>query len=143
MEISKTRAGTAETGSWEIPPILRNFHLWVILVMIVILSFFYYLGFPSLRDNAGWLWSVRVFEFRYHINGSLFYIPFMYSVIAFNWVGLAVCGTACLLIMVPRIFLYSYSFTAFSNNVTFLIAPPMVVILQVRRLSPLMIQALA
>jgi signal transduction histidine kinase len=105
---------------------------WGILFIILALTFIYYshILFISLTDPRWeWLWYLIIFEYKYDINCSLFFIPFVYAAIIFRWkVTLAIWLFSIGLIL-PRLLYITPNIGAFVTNIVFLVIPLLVVVI--------------
>ncbi len=105
-------------------------HLWIILMMIVAISFAYYPNYGDIRDIV-WLDTLRIFEHVNHINGIFYYVPIIYTAIIFGWIEAAISWLLSMLIILPKlIFIYGgYSFTSIVSNSLVLTIPVLIVLL--------------
>jgi two-component system, NarL family, sensor histidine kinase DegS len=100
-----------------------NPYLWVLLIMVIAISIPYYYDFMSFGHRLDWIWQFRIIEYIYHINGSLLYLPIIYSAIIFGWTLTLYLWIILLIVLLPRVIYYTGSFTALFNNILFLMVP--------------------
>jgi two-component system, NarL family, sensor histidine kinase DegS len=120
----------------EIRTAVHNPHFWAILFIICAISifyyFFYYTDTSALSAHNGWqsyLWNVKIFEFKYHFYGSLFYIPIIYAALVFTWPGALISCILSLLFAFPHAVLSTPYIPYLVTNLIFLLAPFMIVFL--------------
>ncbi len=102
---------------------LRNPHFWVILFIILGLSYLYNIPFPSLGLGIPGLWRFRITEFAFGVTGSLFYIPIIYSAIIFGWIGIVTTWVLSIAILLPLVLYYAYNLASLLTNIMFLTLP--------------------
>ena len=105
--------------------IIRSIHFWVIIAIIGALTLIYY----TWNDWFPWFWRFFVFEFRNHIIGSLFLIPFVYASLVFWWRGSLIVWVLSAVAMLPCVIYYSFSPGSFMVNTVLAFAPLMVIII--------------
>jgi two-component system sensor histidine kinase DegS len=112
-----------------------NIHFWIILGIITSLSLTYYL-FVFPYDKTLLLPDrYAIMEFRYHFNGALFIIPFVYAAIAFNWQGALIVWVISVALMLPRIIFLSLTPIHLATNLCYALLPlavTMLVTFQIR-----------
>jgi two-component system, NarL family, sensor histidine kinase DegS len=102
---------------------LANPCLWVLLLLIIAISIPYYFDFMSFGHRLDWVWQFRIIEYIYHINGSLIYLPIVFSIISFGWTVTLYIWIILLIFLLPRIIYYANSGTALFSNIMFLVIP--------------------
>jgi two-component system, NarL family, sensor histidine kinase DegS len=116
--------------------IIRNPHFWALLIVVLILTAFYYIASDinsAIYSRLPIIRSFIIFEFSHTLNGSLFYIPFIYSSLIF-WRRGTLFTTLLIwlfsvLLMQPYIFAYTAnSLFVFYNNL-FLSIPMLLIAL--------------
>jgi signal transduction histidine kinase len=110
---------------------LRNPHFWAIAIIFIVINLAYY-GYYSnstIFDQwFPWFWYLMVFEFFFHIHGSLFLIPCIYATLTFQLQGALIAWLFSIGIMLPRIIAFlSNQPSALLNNIL-LLSIPLVVI---------------
>jgi two-component system, NarL family, sensor histidine kinase DegS len=122
---------TRSTRLWkrESAKSVRNPHLWIIFSLIIVISLSYYLDFIFIKDNVQWLFLYRVFEFKYHINGILLYIPLIYSAVIFGWAGITLTWFFALALTLPQIVYLSFDINSLLYNIMILTIPVLIVLL--------------
>jgi len=110
---------------------IKNPHFWIIVILILSISFLYYFSFRVKLTDPEWnvLWRLIVFEYNNHLNGILFYLPFIYVAVIFSLKGLLITWIFTLIIALPRIYVMSYSTAGFILNILFLLIPLLIVII--------------
>jgi signal transduction histidine kinase len=109
-----------------------NPHFWIILVIILVLTFIYYLDFffINLMDPKWhFFWRLVYFEFRNNLNGGLFCIPLIYAAIVFWWRGILITGLISVALILPRIKYYSPTPSSLVVNIILLLIPLLVVVI--------------
>lgn len=112
--------------------VIYNPHFWVIVFIILVISFIYYASITIIDiSDKEWhlLWNLVVFEFVNDLHGSLFCIPYIYAAIVFWWRGILITWLFSLALILPRIQYYSPNITSFVTNILFLLIPLMVVLI--------------
>lgn len=112
----KTRAHRARA-------VLRNPHFWLILFIILGLSYLYNIPFPSLGLEIPGIWRFRITEFAFGVTGSLFYIPIIYSAIIFGWAGIVITWVVSIAVLIPLVLYYTYNVASLLTNIMFLTLP--------------------
>src|SRR4030042_998476 len=118
--------------------LLRNFHFWAIIFILIVITFIYYsdLTFVSLLDQRwSWLWRLVIFEFNNDIHGSLFLIPFIYAALVFWWRGILLTWLFAMAIMIPRIYYYAPNINSLVTNIILLLVPLLIVALLVLQIK--------
>lgn len=110
--------------------VLRDFHFWVIIVLIVAIAVIYY----QWREWFPWFWHYFIIEFKNHIIGIPFIIPFVYSVAVFGWCGAIACWLISASIMLPLLFHYLRQFEPLVFNAGFSLVPLLIVAIVVLEL---------
>ena len=112
--------------------VIHNSHFWVIVFIILAVSFIYYaeIVFIDISDKK-WhmLWNLVVFEFVNDLHGSLFCIPYIYAAIVFWWRGILITWLFSIILILPRILYYSPNTASIVTNILFLLIPLMVVLI--------------
>ena len=111
--------------------IISNYHFWIILTLILFISFLYYFSFSIKLTDPEWniLWRLVAFEYNNHLNGILFYLPFLYVALIFSWKGLLITWICTIIIALPRIYVMTYNVAGFIINIFFLLIPLLMVII--------------
>jgi signal transduction histidine kinase len=118
--------------------VFRNLHFWVIIIIILVLTFIYYydLTFSSIFNQRwNWLWRLVIFEFNNDLHGSLFFIPFIYAAIVFWWRGILLTWLFTMAIMVPRIYYYAPNINSLITNIFLLLVPLLIVAILVLQIK--------
>lgn len=123
------RIGTLEKLRREAYKTIKNPHFWIIFVMVTSILFLYYMSFPNIREHIGWLRGYRTFEYRSYFNGSLLYIPFIYTSIALGSMGLLITWITSLVIILPRVIYFTHSAFSLVTNIILLNGPVMAILL--------------
>jgi signal transduction histidine kinase len=111
---------------------MRKPSFWVIIVMFLLFTSIYYAHsgfFNFINPRWEWLWTLAVFEFKSNINGSLFYILFIYAAVVFGWRGILITWLFSFAILLPRIVNMTYDTQSFMVNIVFLLTPLLVVLI--------------
>jgi len=103
--------------------IAYNPHFVAIIAIIFILALFYYGRNLYIADGFPWFDRVKIFDFLYNMHGSLFIIPFIYSVIVFKWRGVLVTWLTSIILISPRMVYLSPDVTSLIQNTLFALAP--------------------
>jgi hypothetical protein len=79
----------------RISPSSRIFHISFLAVcaIVLVILYYYYGSFPIDEKVLG-LRPFFLFEIKYHVVGSLFYLPLIYAFIVFRWQGVFVTWLA-------------------------------------------------
>ena len=106
-------------------------HFWAIVFILVVLSLLYWFYYYTKIDLDGlwrnWFWYVEIFEFKYDVHGSLFYIPLLYAAFIFRWPGILVTWLLSMAIIFPQVVDYSPDVASLVVNTIFLTVPLLVV----------------
>lgn len=112
--------------------VYRNTHFWIIILVILGLTFIYYFD-VVLTDRLGYdlnlLWKLKVFEFNNDIHGSLFLVPLVYAALVFWWRGILLTWFFVMIVMLPRISYYSPNMNSLITNVLILLVPLLIVVI--------------
>jgi len=110
---------------------LFNPHLWGILgVFIVIISlyyFYYYTDWDLHGFWRQWFWHVAIYEYRYDLHGSLFYLPLLYVLFIYWWRGLIIMWVLTMILLVPHIISHTPDISSIYTNIILLSVPLLVV----------------
>lgn len=115
--------------------IWKNPHLWIILFIFLVIVFLYYFAFGGAYSiyspGKGFLWlnQLGLFEYSHSLNGSLFFIPFIYATVIFWWRGALAVWILAIAVMLPRIIYLSYNPTLLLTNIIFASVPLLLVFL--------------
>lgn len=109
--------------SLELDKMLHNVHFWTVIAITVFIAIIYY----DWYDRYEWFWYFSIFEFRNDIIGSLFFIPFLYASLVFRWWGSLIVWSLSILVVLPRIIFYSFSFASLATNIALALVPLMVI----------------
>lgn len=112
-----------------------NIHFWIIVVIIFSLASLYYINLSSFGNRVEWIWQLRTFEFTHRANGSLFYIPWIYTALVLGWEVTCLVWISSMVIMLPHVVYYTPDQGALFLNIMFLIFPLAVVFLIVMLLK--------
>lgn len=107
--------------------IISNPHFWVIVVIMVALTFVYYESIFFADERLYWVWRLEVFEFNYRMHGILFCIPLIYTSVIFGWRGTTINWLLNMIIVLPRILYFKPELVALVTNVTYLFIPLIIV----------------
>lgn len=107
----------------ELSRVLYNPHSWIILVILLAFVVLYYLDIRILHERIDWLFRFRSVEIINHINGILFYIPFIYAALVFRPIGMIVTWLLSMAIILPQVLYFNISATSLFTNIVFLIIP--------------------
>ena len=86
------------------------------LSTVFIYYFFWYAGYE-------WFWWFSVWEFHNALIGSLFIIPFIYSVIMLGLRGTVIIWLLSFIAILPHVLIYSFSIVYIVRNVAFALVP--------------------
>ncbi len=106
--------------------ILGNYHLWLVLFLMTIITLVYYSSFSALEDEWFIIWKFKLAEFSLHIIGSLYYLPIIYATIFFGWKGLLSVWTISIAIIIPKVIYYTFYSSYMLGNLLFLTVPVIV-----------------
>lgn len=109
----------------KIADVMRTPHLWTIVLILAGITFiYYYLIFPYAEPQISpWLTSFAIFEFSYRINGSLYIIPFLYTLVVFGYRGALVIWVASMVVIAPRIARLTFDNVALFINIVLALTP--------------------
>lgn len=99
------------------------------MVMIAAISYLYYSDYYTFQHKIDWIWALRIFEFKNHLNGSLFYIVFLYSAVVFGWVGVLSTWAISIVTILPCIISFTRGIYFTLQNVIILSVPMLVIVL--------------
>ncbi len=108
---------------------IGNPHLVVVVAMLLLLVALYYANISFWISRIYWLWQIYIFEYVRHINGSLFYIPIIYSGIFLGWQTTIMVWILSTIIILPRVILLTNYSSAIVSNIIFLILPTAIIML--------------
>jgi len=100
-----------------------NPHFWIIIVLILFLTYLYHIPFVDLGIGPPGIWRFRMFEFTIGLTGSLFYLPIIYSAIVFGWSGIIITWIVSIAILMPTVIYYGYKPAILVTNIMFLTIP--------------------
>jgi signal transduction histidine kinase len=110
---------------------LSDPHFWVIVVIYTGITLLYYCYYYTDLNLHGfwrqWFWRVTIFEYRYDMHGSLFYIPLLYVLFIYWWRGLVMTWIITMILLVPHILRYAPDVSSIYTNIIFLSVPLVVV----------------
>jgi two-component system sensor histidine kinase DegS len=110
---------------------LKNPHFWAIAIIFIVINLAYhgyYSHSPFFDRWFPWFWNVIVFEFSFHIYGSLFLIPCIYATLAFGLQGALIAWLFSIGVMLPRIIEFlSYEPSSLLNNILILSLPLVII----------------
>lgn len=104
--------------------VIRRPHFWSIVFLILALTILYYTfeyAKPITDYWVPWFKHVIIFEFRYSVNGILFYIPFIYSTLVFQWRGIVVVWSVSMVLILPHIMSFSTNPASLITNLFYLL----------------------
>jgi two-component system sensor histidine kinase DegS len=111
----------------EIKGILRNYHLWTIVIIFSAITTFYYLySYPGIifsNDFTYRLWQLWVFELKSNMHGVLLIIPMLYATICFGWYGILIAWVSCMIVAFPYLINWNHSWINLLINIIFLSVP--------------------
>ena len=106
--------------------IIHSPHFWIIICIICVLLFLYY-SFEynriALMSYMPWFRDIKAFEHVNHINGILFYIPFLYAAFIFSFRGVLILCLSSIVIMLPHLITYSRNTAILITNLFYLLLP--------------------
>jgi two-component system sensor histidine kinase DegS len=110
---------------------LRNPHFWAIAIIFIVINLAYH-GYYSHNQFFDrwfpWFWYIIIFEFSFHIYGSLFLISCIYATIVFQLQGALIAWLFSIGIMLPRIIDFlSNQPSSLLNNILILSIPLVVI----------------
>ncbi len=108
----------------------RSPKIWGLIAVVFVLTCFYYtvaLTAPTIYDSFPWIRLFIAFEFSHRLNGSLFYIPFLYAAVAFRSRGTLAIWLICMAIIMPHVVDYSLDGSGLLTNVVVLSIPAFVI----------------
>jgi two-component system, NarL family, sensor histidine kinase DegS len=101
--------------------LLRDIHFWLIILLVILLSLFYYLVqyyHLSIYARYPFIQTFIIWEYVHCTIGSLFYFPILFSVFLFWWRGTLVVWALSFVLNLPRIiFFYGGNFDQIFINV--------------------------
>jgi two-component system sensor histidine kinase DegS len=100
-----------------------NPHFWIIIALILSLTYLYHIPFADLGIGPPGIWRFRMFEFVLGLTGSLFYLPIIYSAIIFGWSGIIITWIISIAILMPTVTYYDYNPVILVTNIMFLTIP--------------------
>ena len=108
--------------------ILRNPHLWVIVVLMVILTTAYY---ADQLDLSWMLFSQRFFtsDYIHDLHRTLFLIPMLYTAILFRLRGAVVVSLIVLCVVLPRALVFSPNPDPILRTVIFIVLASLATVL--------------
>ena len=95
------------------------------------LTIFYYTvagTAPAIYDSFPWIRLFIAFEFSHRLNGSLFYIPFLYAAVAYRSRGTLAIWATCMAIIMPHVVDYSLDGSGLVTNVVVLSIPAFIIL---------------
>ena len=110
--------------------VFQNFHFWIIVSLIICITFIYYSDISSgylFKQNWKWFWHLKVFEFNNDIQGILFFIPFIYAALVYWWRGILFTWLIAVAIMIPLILYYAPNVNSLVTNMFLLLVPLLIV----------------
>ena len=97
--------------------------------MIAAISYIYYTDFYTYQHRIDWIWTLKTFEFKNHLNGILFYIVFLYSAVVFGWIGVLTTWAISIITILPCIVFFTTGVYFALLNVMILSAPMLIIVL--------------
>lgn len=98
----------------------RNARFGVAIALTLATVFTYYFFW---YEGYEWFWWFSIWEFHNAIIGSLFFIPFLYSVITLGLRGAVVIWLLSFIAILPHILIFSFSIVYVVRNVAFAFVP--------------------
>ena len=95
------------------------------------LTIFYYTvagTAPAIYDSFPWIRLFIAFEFSHRLNGSLFYIPFLYAAVAYRSRGTLAIWATCMAIIMPHVVDYSLDGSGLVTNVVVFSIPAFIIL---------------
>lgn len=83
--------------------LILNPHLWVLVIMLVSITYAYYLAMFPYANGFNFLNAIAIFEFQNHLNGSLYTIPVIYAALVFPWEGPLIVWLAAMALILARL----------------------------------------
>ena len=111
--------------SLELDKMIRSFHFWIIIALLVIITLVYY----EWQDWFPWFWRYFLFEFKNRIIGVPFIIPILYASIVFWWRGSLIVWLLSAAPMLPRLIYYSPHWESLLRNIAFSFVPLTIVLI--------------
>jgi len=108
---------------------LRTLHFWVITVLMVVLTVFYYQTALFGQRVFPLAWNLELFEFNYNFIGSLYCIPLVYAALVFWWRGILITWLLSMFLILPRILTFRADPVSHFTNIFYLLIPLLVVVL--------------
>ena len=110
----------AKLFSWNTTNILREPHFWVIIPIVVLITFIYYaLQFYriAILETLPAAHSLVTWEYIHNVIGSLLYIPLVYSMILW-WRGTLIIWALSIVFITPHIvYFYNDNLARIASNV--------------------------
>lgn len=98
---------------------LRNPHFIIILGIVFVITYAYYNWYGKYE----WFWLFSVWEFQNDVIGILYIIPILYASLVFWWKGTLIVWSLSILVILPRMIIYSYGFGPFMRNLAVALIP--------------------
>jgi hypothetical protein len=107
---------------------LRSYHFWIITVLVIAISLFYYLWYPAIASYRAAFWFI-IFEVKNSIQGSLYAVPFAYAAVFFKVRGAVITYLVALCIVLPHITYLALNGTSIFINILYSMIPLLVIVL--------------
>lgn len=110
---------------------VRSAHFWIIIAIIVIISFIYYelsFMYHARPETYRWFWIYSLIEFQHNAIGTLYLIPISYAAFFFWWRGTVIAWSLSFISILPHIIYYSFTTVSLVSNVSYSLIPLAVVI---------------
>lgn len=112
---------------WHDITFLRRPYSWIIVSVVAIITIFYYvLQFFRVSTFAFLPLShtLVIWEYLHNLNGSLFYVPLLLSILLIWWRGALIIWLVTMVIITPRVvYLYNSDLGWIFNNLFYLSLP--------------------
>jgi two-component system sensor histidine kinase DegS len=112
--------------------IISEYHILIITVIILALTFIYYTwecSTPITKHWLSWFDPIIIFEYKYDVNGILFYIPLFYAALIYWWRGVLIVWLVSMAIILQHIVYFSPDNASLTVNIFNLLVPLVVVII--------------
>lgn len=110
------------------PGLFSSPHFWAICLIMVVITFIYYLDLVLPFNRWEIAWNITIYEFKYSIHGILYVIPLFYAAVVYWWRGTVVIWLFSVLLILPKIVYFSSNSFAVVINLVYLAIPLLVVL---------------
>lgn len=101
----------------------RSHILFFVFSAMVLAIIYYYVGHFPIQPPFLWTRSFFVFEVKYGLNGSLCYVPAIYSLAVFRTRNTAIMWFGLILVVMPRIVFFTFTPMYLALNLFFVFCP--------------------